>query len=267
MRNQDNDDFMNYVGFQLYGGGTDPNFKPIQASNTPHLNLNPRSVAFVILMFGMCAISDSIGDSVIRTNFFASFITSFLCGLVFFLYVPWSMKNDRIVLHSSYIFTAILIFAYIILYVFLNRGLFRAPINVILRFFYPLVYVFFVALSLLRKKPKQLTIWFSLLAGSKIMMDALSFFTYSAHASVFQYIQFFIMPIAWIVLFAACTHPGWKKAWIIVGIIISVWTIPGLIYSSAASVVISLVNAAWMIMLAYTMSKSTVLIEKNRENL
>lgn len=266
MSNHNNDDFMNYVGYQLYGGGTDPNFQPIQTSNAPQINFNPKTVAFVILMFGISWFAESVGDSALYSNFFASFFISLLAGLAFFLYVPWSMKNELVELHSSRIISAILIYVYIATSLILNRSIFSAPINYIARYLYPFIYCFFIALCLLRKKPKQLTIWLALLAGSRILMGALSFFTYSAHANALQYIQFVAMIIAWIVLFAVCTHPGWKKGGIITSIIVAIWTIPGLISSSVLSIVLQLLNAAWMIMLAFTMANSRIMVETKNQS-
>ena len=116
-----NDDFMNYVGYQLYGGGTDPNFQPMQTSNTPHLNINPKTAAFVILMFAIGWVGDNLGNSGLYLGVLGAFFMSLLAGLAFFLYVPWSMKNERVVLHNLRTATAIMIFSYIILYLVFNR--------------------------------------------------------------------------------------------------------------------------------------------------
>lgn len=267
MSNHNNDDFMNYVGYQLYGGGNDPAFRPMQTSNVPQLNINPKSVAFFIIMMAISMFAQAVGDSALYSSFFAIFFISFLAGLAFFLYVPWSMKNDRVELHDLRIVSAVVIFVYIAYDLFLNLGIIRIAVEAFAIRIFPLIYLFLVALCLIQKKPKQLTIWLALHAGAAIMMESLSFFEYSAHASVLQYIQFFSMYIAWIVLFAACTHPGWKRAGLIATIFIVIWTIPYIfrMYSLYA-VIMYVFNAAWKIVLAFTMSRSHVLEEQQTGN-
>ena len=76
MSNHNNDDFMNYVGYQMYGGGNDPAFRPMPTSNAPRLNINPKSFAFFIIMMAISMFAQAVGDIALYENFFAVFFIS-----------------------------------------------------------------------------------------------------------------------------------------------------------------------------------------------